>query len=56
MPVVVSAASWTPRSLQCCTRVGAFFCLEKEAEGELLVKVINKAIEENKLSSKKESA
>ena len=56
MPVVISAASWTPQALQYCTEVGAFFCMDKKAEGDLLVKVLNKAIEEYKLSSKKESA
>lgn len=52
MPVVVSVASWTPQALQYCTEVGAFFCMDKKAEGDLLVKVLNKAIEEYKLSSK----
>lgn len=56
MPVVVSATSWTPQSIQHFTGVGAFFCMEKESEGDLLVKVLSKAIEENKLSSKKKSA
>ncbi|MDI6759612.1 MAG: hypothetical protein QMD05_02180 [Candidatus Brocadiaceae bacterium] len=52
MPVVVSADSWTPQSLQYCTGGGAFFCMDKEAEGDLLVQVLSKAIEEYKLSSK----
>jgi DNA-binding NtrC family response regulator len=52
MPVVVSADSWTPQSLQYCTEVGAFFCMDKEAEDDLLVQVLGKAIEEYKLSSK----
>ncbi|MFN3466244.1 MAG: response regulator [Candidatus Brocadiales bacterium] len=52
MPVVVSAASWTPQALQCCTEVGAFFCMDKKTEDELLVKVLGKAVEEYKLSSK----
>ncbi len=55
-PVVVSATSWTPQALQNCTRVGAFFCIEKKAEGDLLVKILDKAIEERKLSSRKERA
>jgi DNA-binding NtrC family response regulator len=55
-PVVVSATSWTPQSIQHCTRFGAFFCIEKGAEDELLVKVLNKAIEEHRLSSSKKSA
>lgn len=52
MPVVVSADSWTPQSLQYCTEAGAFFCMDGEAEGDLLVQVLSKAIEEYKLSSK----
>ena len=52
MPVVVSADSWTPQSLQYCTEGGAFFCMDGEAEGDLLVQVLSKAIEEYKLSSK----
>ncbi|MBI5126050.1 MAG: hypothetical protein HZA70_07445 [Planctomycetes bacterium] len=52
MPVVVSADSWTPQSLQYCTGVGAVFCMDGEAEGDLLVQVLSKAIEEYKLSSK----
>jgi|GEM_PF-5280769 len=52
MPVVVSADSWTPQALQYCTEAGAFFCMDREAEGDLLVQVLSKAIEEYKLSSK----
>jgi DNA-binding NtrC family response regulator len=56
MPVVVSSTSWTPQAIQHFTGVGAFFCMEEESEGHLLVKVINKAIKENKLASEKKSA
>lgn len=56
MPVVVSATSWTAQSLQNCTRFGAVFCIEKEAEGEILVNVLNKAIEKYRLSSGRKSA
>src|SRR3990167_5690612 len=52
MPVVVRSESWTPQSLQYCTEVGAFFCMDGEAEGDLLVQVLSKAIEGYKLSSK----
>ncbi len=57
VPVVVSATSWTPESLQYCTSVGAFFCIESGAEGDLLAEVLKKAVKGyNELSSKKESA
>ncbi|HHT9118953.1 MAG TPA: response regulator [Candidatus Hypogeohydataceae bacterium YC41] len=56
MPVVISARSLTPQAIQHFTGIGAFFCMEKEAEGDLLVKVLSKAINENKSSSEKKSA
>lgn len=49
-PVVMSSTSWTPEFLQDCTGVGAFFCMEKTADSDLLLKVLGQAVEEHKLS------
>ncbi|MFQ5956686.1 MAG: response regulator [Candidatus Brocadiales bacterium] len=52
IPVVMSSTSWTTETLLDCTEEGAFFCVEKQAEAgnDTLLRVLNQAIEEHKLS------
>lgn len=52
-PVVMSSTSWTPEFLQDCTGVGAFFCVEKTAGSDLLLKVLGQAVEVHRLSLSK---
>ncbi len=55
IPVVMSSTSWTSETLQDCAEGGAFFCVKKGADAEeagndTLLRVLNQAIEEYRLS------